>query len=182
MTNLKVKMPKDAVRQWLDGDLKIRPKDASAEECFRFVTGALGVTLVRLKTLRPWIKSMHEHYQKSEEPIGDCANWTEFRRKYLGAWKKRAINYMLAGGNQDAKKKKEHDATEDLGDTISPRQKIVSAWQGVETVMEILERSNRILAMPITAELAVELKELIASAIQSLTEAMDRMRLIIDTD
>jgi hypothetical protein len=171
-------------RQWLDGDhIGKKPRDMTNEELIKFTGAGAVVIIQRIKSLRPYFDELRNRFSglRRGEKICGFRNWDEYCRKHLGK-SKRALNYMLAGGNtkRTASPGNHKQLVEDNGE--QPRALRPSrAWQDVETVLQLLAEASRILAMPITEAMTQELKNIIQSAIQTATEAMSKLGVEQDT-
>jgi hypothetical protein len=171
-------------RQWLDGEhIGKKPRDMTNEELVKFTGAGAIVIIQRIKSLRPYFDELRNRFSglRRGEKICGFPNWDTYCRKHLGKTK-RALNYMLAGGNmkRTPPSGNHKQLTEDNSEP--PRALRPSrAWQDVETVLQLLAEASGILAKPITEGMARELKIIIESAIQTLTEAMSKLGVERDT-
>jgi hypothetical protein len=169
-------------RQWLEGDhIGKKPRDMSNEELVKFTGAGAVVIIQRIKSLRPYFDELRNRFHglRRGEKICGFRNWNEYFRKHLGK-SKRALNYMLAGGNTN----RTIPPNKQLADGQSEPRRAARpsrAWQDVETVLQLLAEANRILAMPISEAMTQELKIIIQSAIQTATEAMFKLGVEQDT-
>jgi hypothetical protein len=90
-------------RQWLEGDpISKKPKDMTNEELVKFTAAGAVVIVQRLKSLEPYLRELRRRFHKLKpgEKICGFRNWGEYCTKHLHKTK-RALNYMLSGGNKN---------------------------------------------------------------------------------
>jgi hypothetical protein len=170
-------------RQWLDGDhIGKKPRDMTNEELIKFTGAGAVVIIQRIKSLRPYFDELRNRFSglRRGEKICGFRNWDEYCRKHLGK-SKRALNYMLAGGNTNRKTPPNKQLADTNGDETPRASRPSRAWQDVETVLQLLAEASRILSLPITEAMTQELKIIIQSAIQTATEAMSKLGVEQDT-
>jgi hypothetical protein len=173
-------------RQWLDGDrIGKKPRDMTDAELIKFTSAGAVVIIQRMKSLHPYLLELRKRFHKLErgEKLCGFRNWAEYCTKHLGKTK-RALNYMLAGGNKNRvdvlPKQNLLGDGEDLPEakrwTAAGRTK--EAWKDVEAGLQLLAEAHRLLGLPITEAMADELKILVSSAIQTLNEAITKLSAI----
>jgi hypothetical protein len=171
-------------RQWVDGEhISRKPHDMTNEELVRFTGMGTVVIIQRLKTLQPYLMELRSRFQnlKREEKICGFSSWNEYCTKHLGRTK-RALNYMLTGGNKSRPllppTKPSGDAEQDF---LDPAPKPIPIWQDIETGLQLLAEASRLLGLPTTDTLKNELKRIIRAAIEVLTEAITKSGINRDT-
>jgi hypothetical protein len=182
--NKKSRNAANPYRQWLDGDrIGKKPRDMTDEELVKFTGAGAVVIIQRLKSLRPYFMELRKRFHNLErgEMVCGFRNWGEYCTKHLGKTK-RTLNYMLAGGNKNRAEvlRPQHQLPDGI-DVPDSHRRSAPAWKDVEAVLEILADADRILARPLTEALTLELKEVVRSAIQVLTEAMMKLGVERDT-
>jgi hypothetical protein len=153
-----------------------KPEKMSDAELARYCIREGRYLMRRIEHYRLYLLVLRERFRSLDgsKTILGCRTWNEFCTERL-EYTKRAMNYMLAGGNKDAKKKKQLAAENDDHPVMTPwstGRRVIEMQRHMETVAEILTRASDMLDLPVTDELRSELKTLIQSAIQTMTEAL----------
>src|SRR5580704_13857554 len=98
----------------MESNLRIKPPNEMANwELERFVTSRVKRVIKQLKELKPYLDELRNrfHTLPAGSTIAGYATWNEYCTQELGRTK-RAVNYMLAGGNPDNQKRKKSELPE----------------------------------------------------------------------
>jgi hypothetical protein len=170
-------------KQWIDGKtISKKPNQMTDKELIDFTEAGAVVIISRMKTLAPYLMEVRRRFNRLErgETLCGYSNWGEFCTEHLKKTK-RALNYMLAGGNKARPQLTEGEKQELLAKVEEKKKSDYRDWttrielgKELENIVGTLREANKLLEQPTTATQKKEIQKIITSAVELLTKTMTR--------